>query len=197
MESNYSWVNTGNSTLFLKIFMSKSFDMKKIPLDVARYHVVADLQKIGTYHEVGREDCSVKEIPLVSFGYHSCNAIALSDGNKIGLSHMGPSRHYVEGYLYDMAKDFGLDKEELKPRSHSVLEAIPICGIGMGNIKKHCKNLGIEVVNEFQDEWYYDYSDQRRFDPRHVLVFPKSREVWIYTQKGMKKRSFGKFPQNP
>jgi len=161
---------------YKNFFIHQSLMKRKRPIDYARPETLKDLSKISLYLEVDWGDSDVSKLPLVSFGYHHCNAIALLNGEKAGLCHIGPGGIDISSCLKDMIEDL-----EAQPKK---LKAILVAGAGMKTMEKHCKNLGINVVDSYQDDWYYNYEYGMLFYPRDVLLLPSSREVIIYANKG-------------
>lgn len=157
----------------------------KRPKDYARPETLRDLSELKLYLEVDQGDSDTSGLSLVSFGYRRCNAIALMNGDKAGLCHTAPEGDNI---LYDaekMVEDLGVPPKKLK--------AILVAGAGMETMEKYCKKLGIEVVNSYQGDWYYDCDDKRLFYPRDVLLVPSSREVIIYTREGKIHKLFDPF----
>ena len=163
---------------------------KERPIEYAHSETLEDLSRLMLYEEVDWGKHKVKELPLVSFGYHNCNAIALSDGRRAGLSHSNPEGTNILYQIEEMVGDFAVEPDKLK--------AIIVAGLGMENIKKYCRDLYIEVVGpSFQGDSYYNQRDERFFYPRDVLVLPSLREVVIYTHEGRRFRFFDSYSNFP
>lgn len=157
-----------------------------MPIGYARPETLEDLSKLKKlYLEVGWGDSDISTLPLISFGYHDCNAIALLNGEKAGLCHTVPDGTNILSDLKKMVEGLKVPAKELK--------AILVAGMGMETMEKYCKRLRIEVVNSYQGDWYYDDKDRMLFYSRDVLVVPSSREVLIYTRKGKIHRLFDSF----
>ena len=144
----------------------------------ARSHTLKDLSKFKDYKEVFPGQYLVSKLPLISFSYHYCSAIALiklEEEKLVGLSHLLPSVDSSQS-ISNMVKEMGGEPQKLK--------AIIVTGANPDNIAKYCEEEKIEIVGRYEKEHPpFSSFDYHKVYQRDIILNPFSEQVLIYTKR--------------